>query len=149
MTPRRKRLLAAVAVLAGLGLATMFALKAFQKNLMYYYTPSQVAAGQAQPGRPFRMGGLVAMGSVQRVPGSPTVHFTLTDMAHSIPITCTCILPDLFREGQGVVVRGSLDASGAFTAEEVLAKHDEKYMPPEVAAAIQKAKQEQAAGSGH
>ncbi len=145
MTPRRKRLLAVVAVLAGLGLAALFALKAFQKNLMYYYTPSQVAAGQAAPGRPFRMGGLVAMGSVQRSPGSLTVHFTLTDMAHSVPITYTGILPDLFREGQGIVVHGSLDAGGAFTADEVLAKHDEKYMPPEVAAAIQKAKQQQAA----
>ena len=145
MTPRRKRLLAAVAVLAGLGLAALFALKAFQKNLMYYYTPSQVAAGQAEPGRPFRMGGLVGMGSVQRTPGSLTVHFTLTDMAHSVPITYTGILPDLFREGQGIVVHGSLDAAGGFTADEVLAKHDEKYMPPEVAAAIQKAKQEQAA----
>ena len=145
MTPRHKRLLGAVAVLAGLGLAALFALKAFQKNLMYYYTPSQVAAGQAQRGRPFRMGGLVAMGSVQRTPGSPTVHFILTDMAHSVPVTCTCILPDLFREGQGVVVRGSLDAAGDFTADEVLAKHDEKYMPPEVAAAIKKAQDQAAA----
>ena len=144
MTPRHKRLLAVITVLAGLGLAALFAIKAFQKNLMYYYTPSQVAAGQAAPGRPFRMGGLVAMGSVQRTPGSLTVHFTLTDMAHSVPITYSGILPDLFREGQGIVVHGSLDASGTFAADEVLAKHDEKYMPPEVAAAIKKAKLEQA-----
>lgn len=148
MTPRRRRLLAAVAVLAGVSLAALFALKAFQKNLMYYYTPSQVAAGQAETGRAFRMGGLVAMGSVQRAPGSLTVHFTLTDMAHSVPITYTGILPDLFREGQGIVVHGSLDGSGAFTADEVLAKHDEKYMPPEVEAAIKKAKEQQAAGTG-
>ena len=144
MTPARyRRLIAVVAVLAGIGIATALGLTAFRKNILYYYTPSQVATGAAEPGRPFRMGGLVATGSVQRVPGTMTVHFTLTDMQKSVPITYTGILPDLFREGQGLVVHGSRGSDGAFTADEVLAKHDEKYMPPEVAAAIKKAQQQQ------
>ena len=147
MTPaRRRRLIAVVLVLVGVGVATALGLMAFRKNILYYYTPSQVAAGAAEAGRPFRMGGLVAMGSVQRVPGTMTVHFTLTDMQKSVPITFTGILPDLFREGQGIVVHGSIGQDGAFTADEVLAKHDEKYMPPEVAAAIKKAQQQQAQG---
>jgi len=148
MIPRYKRLAAALLVLLGVGIAVALGLKAFNKNLLYYYTPSQVAAGQAQPGQMFRMGGLVATGSVQRVPGSMTVHFILTDMQHSVPITYTGILPDLFREGQGIVVHGALTGGGQFTADEVLAKHDEKYMPPEVAAAIKKAKEQQAASAG-
>jgi len=94
------------------------------------------------------MGGLVQTGSVQRESGSMTVHFILTDMQKSVPITYTGILPDLFREGQGIVVHGSLSAAGGFTADEVLAKHDEKYMPPEVAAAIKKAKQQAEAQGG-
>ncbi|HEX4299388.1 MAG TPA: cytochrome c maturation protein CcmE, partial [Gammaproteobacteria bacterium] len=136
MTPTRyRRLLAVLVVLAGVAVATVLGLIAFRKNILYYYTPGQVAAGAAEPGRAFRMGGLVAMGSVQRVSGTMTVHFILTDMQKSVPITYTGILPDLFREGQGIVVHGSLGPDGAFTADEVLAKHDEKYMPPEVAAA--------------
>ena len=147
MTPsRRRRLIAVVVVLAGIGIATALGLAAFRKNILYYYTPSQVATGAAEVGRPFRMGGLVATGSVQRVPGTMTVHFTITDMEKSVPITYTGILPDLFREGQGIVVHGSLGSDGAFRADEVLAKHDEKYMPPEVAAAIKKAQQQQQAG---
>ncbi|HSN16595.1 MAG TPA: cytochrome c maturation protein CcmE [Gammaproteobacteria bacterium] len=148
MTPTRyRRLLAVILVLAGIGIATALGLTAFRKNILYYYTPSQVAAGSAQVGRPFRMGGLVAMGSVQRTPGTMTVHFTLTDMQKSVPITYTGILPDLFREGQGIVVHGSLGKDGTFAADEVLAKHDEKYMPPEVAAAIKKAQEQQRAGN--
>ena len=145
MTPRYRRLAAVLVVLLGVGVAAGLALKAFNKNILYYYTPSQVAAGAAKPGQAFRMGGLVANGSVQREPGSMTVRFTLTDMQHSVPIVYTGILPDLFREGQGIVVHGSVGADGQFTADEVLAKHDEKYMPPEVAAAIKKAKEQQAA----
>jgi cytochrome c-type biogenesis protein CcmE len=145
MTPaRRRRLIVVLLVLLGVGVAAALGLTAFRKNILYYYTPSQVASGDALPGRPFRMGGLVAMGSVQRVSGTMTVHFILTDMQKSVPVTYTGILPDLFREGQGVVVHGSLDASGSLIADEVLAKHDEKYMPPEVAAAIKQAKQRQA-----
>lgn len=145
MMPRYRRLAAVVLVVAGVAVAAALALKAFNKNILYYYTPSQVAAGQARPGQMFRMGGLVANGSVQREPGSMTVRFTLTDMQHSVPIVYTGILPDLFREGQGIVVHGALSADGKFTADDVLAKHDEKYMPPEVAAAIKKAQDQQAA----
>lgn len=146
MTPARyRRLLAVLLVLAGVGVAAALGLTAFRKNILYYYTPTQVASGAAEKGRPFRMGGLVAMGSVQRVPNSMTVRFTLTDMQKSVPITYTGILPDLFREGQGIVVHGTLDDDGSFTADEVLAKHDQKYMPPEVAEAIRKAKQQQEA----
>ena len=145
MMPRYRRLTAVILVLIGVAVAAVLALKAFNKNILYYYTPSQVAAGAARPGQVFRMGGLVSMGSVQRAPGSMTVRFTLTDMQHSVPIVYTGILPDLFREGQGIVVHGALAADGQFTADEVLAKHDEKYMPPEVAAAIKKAKAQQAA----
>ena len=151
MTPRYRRLTAVILVLIGVGIAVALALKAFNKNILYYYTPSQVAAGEAKAGQMFRMGGLVATGSVQRRPGSMTVSFILTDMQHSVPIVYTGILPDLFREGQGIVVHGSIAADGQFTADEVLAKHDEKYMPPEVAAAIAKAKAQAAAqtASGH
>jgi cytochrome c-type biogenesis protein CcmE len=150
MTPTRyRRLLAVLVVLAGVAVATVLGLIAFRKNILYYYTPSQVAAGAAEPGRPFRMGGLVAMDSVQRISGTMTVHFILTDMQKSVPITYTGILPDLFREGQGIVVHGSLGPDGAFTADEVLAKHDEKYMPPEVAAAIRKAEAQAKATGAH
>lgn len=145
--PRYKRLAAVLLVLAGVGVAAALALKAFNKNILYYYTPSQVSAGAAKPGQVFRMGGLVAMGSVERSPGSMTVRFTLTDMQHSVPIVYTGILPDLFREGQGIVVHGSLNSAGQFTADQVLAKHDAKYMPPEVAAAIKRAQQQQQASS--
>jgi cytochrome c-type biogenesis protein CcmE len=149
MTPARRRRLIIVTVLVlGIGAAVALGLTAFRKNILYYYTPSQVASGEARPGRPFRMGGLVQAGSVQREPASMTVHFVLTDMQESVPITYTGILPDLFREGQGIVVHGSLDTARSFTADEVLAKHDEKYMPPEVAAAIKKAKQQADAQGG-
>ncbi|MGH8372125.1 MAG: cytochrome c maturation protein CcmE [Gammaproteobacteria bacterium] len=146
MTPRQKKRLAIVIVIVvGASIATALGLRAFQRNILYYYTPNQVAAGDAHVGQLFRMGGLVAKGSVQRTPGSMTVHFTLTDMQDSVPIVYTGILPDLFREGQGIVVHGKLDKDGLFVADEVLAKHDEKYMPPEVAAAIKKAKAKAAA----
>jgi cytochrome c-type biogenesis protein CcmE len=150
MTPaRRRRLIVVFLVLMGVGVAAALGLTAFRKNILYYYTPSQVASGAAAPGRPFRMGGLVVLGSVQRVPGTMTVHFTLTDMQKSVPITYTGILPDLFREGQGIVVHGSLRGDGGFTADEVLAKHDEKYMPPEIAAAIEKAEAQARASGTH
>ena len=148
MTPRRyKRLGLVLLVLAGVGLAAFLGLKAFRKNLLYYYTPSQVSSGAAHAGQVFRMGGLVEQGSVQRTPGSMTVRFTLTDMQHAVPVVYTGILPDLFREGQGIVVHGELGTDGTLQADEVLAKHDEKYMPPEVAAAIKKAQQQQASAA--
>jgi len=132
MTPRRKRMITVAAILVGVGIATTFALKAFQKNLLYYYSPSQVKSGEAPANRAFRIGGLVENGSLKREPGSLEVHFTLTDFAQETVVSYTGVLPDLFREGQGVIARGKLGSDGTFVAEEVLAKHDENYMPPEV-----------------
>jgi len=132
MTPRQKRMVTVVAILAGVGVATAFALQAFQKNLLYYYSPSQIQAGEAPDARVFRVGGLVENGSLKREPGSLEVRFTLTDYAHEVGVSYTGVLPDLFREGQGVIARGKLGPDGTFVAEEVLAKHDENYMPPEV-----------------
>ena len=145
MTPvRRKRLLVVGLLVVGVAVAAALGLQAFRKNLLYYFTPAQVAQGDAHAGQTFRMGGLVAMGSVQRAPGSMTVHFTITDMQRSIPVVYTGILPDLFREGQGIVVYGTLDKNGLFVANQVLAKHDSKYMPPGVEADIKKAQTAQA-----
>jgi cytochrome c-type biogenesis protein CcmE len=133
MTPRQKRMVTVVAILAGVGIATVFALQAFNKNLLYYYSPTQIKAGEAPTLRSFRVGGLVENGSVKREPGSLEVHFTLTDYKNEIVVSYTGVLPDLFREGQGVIARGKLGGDGGhFVAEEVLAKHDENYMPPEV-----------------
>jgi cytochrome c-type biogenesis protein CcmE len=132
MTPRRKRMVTVVAILVGVGIATAFALQAFKKNLLYYYSPSQIQAGEAPSSRSFRVGGLVENGSLKREPGSLEVRFTLTDYAHEVGVSYTGVLPDLFREGQGVIARGKLRPDGTFVAEEVLAKHDENYMPPEV-----------------
>jgi cytochrome c-type biogenesis protein CcmE len=133
MTPRQKRMITVVAILAGVGIATAFALQSFQKNLLYYYSPSQIQAGEAPSARSFRVGGLVENGSLKREPGSLEVRFTLTDYAHQQSVSYTGVLPDLFREGQGVIARGKMGTDGMFVAEEVLAKHDENYMPPEVA----------------
>jgi cytochrome c-type biogenesis protein CcmE len=132
MTPRQKRMATVAAILVGVGIATAFALKAFNQNLLYYYSPTQVEAGEAPAARSIRVGGLVQNGSVQREPGSLEVRFTLTDFAHTLGVSYTGVLPDLFREGQGVIARGKMGGDGVFVAEEVLAKHDENYMPPEV-----------------
>jgi cytochrome c-type biogenesis protein CcmE len=136
MTPRHKRMVTVVAILAGVGIATAFALKAFNQNLLYYYSPTQISAGEAPDSRVFRVGGLVQNNSVKRAPGSLEVTFVLTDFQKEIPVSYTGILPDLFREGQGIVAMGRLDDGNAFVAEEVLAKHDENYMPPEVAESL-------------
>ena len=136
MTPRRKRMLAVAAIVIGVGAATAVALQALNENLLYFYSPSQIMAGEAPGERSFRLGGLVTSGSVQRSPGSMEVRFTVTDHAQTIPVSYTGLLPDLFREGQGVVARGKLLDDGTFVAEEVLAKHDENYMPPEVAESL-------------
>ena len=133
MTPRRKRMLAVAAIVIGVGAATAVALQALQENLLYFYSPSQVTAGEAPSERAFRLGGLVTTGSVERTPGSLEVRFTVTDNAETIPVAYSGLLPDLFREGQGVVAHGKLSNDGVFMAHEVLAKHDENYMPPEVA----------------
>ena len=132
MTPRQKRMVTVAAILAGVGIATAFALQAFNKNLLYYYSPTQIHAGEAPDARSIRVGGLVENGSVQREPGSLEVRFTLTDFSNTVGVSYTGVLPDLFREGQGIIARGKLDDRGVFVAEEVLAKHDENYMPPEV-----------------
>jgi cytochrome c-type biogenesis protein CcmE len=137
MTPRRKRLLAVLAILGGVALATVVAIKAFDNNLSYFYDASQVANGKVPADKSFRLGGMVTKGSVARSPGSLEVHFVLTDFAHSVPVTYTGVLPDLFREGQGVIAHGRLQGS-TFVADEVLAKHDEKYTPPEVAKSMKR-----------
>jgi cytochrome c-type biogenesis protein CcmE len=138
VTPRRKRLVAVAAILFGVGAAALVAFKAFDQNMLYFFDPSQVAAGKAPAAKTFRIGGMVTKGSVVRVPGSLEIRFVLTDFAHSITVSYTGVLPDLFREGQGVIAHGHL-VDGVFVADEVLAKHDEKYMPPEVAQSLKNA----------
>jgi cytochrome c-type biogenesis protein CcmE len=147
MTARRRRMLLIGLVLAGVIVSATFALRAFRENLSYFFSPTEVAAGQAPASRNFRLGGMVVDGSLSRAPGSLTVDFVVTDFAHSIPVRYTGVLPDLFREGSGVVARGRLDASGRFEAQEIVAKHDENYMPPEVAEALKKGKAQAGASS--
>ena len=139
MKPRHKRLSLIGVGLVLLGGAAFLILNAFQSNLVFFYSPSQVAAREAPLGRAFRIGGLVQTGSLQREADGLTVRFTVTDTAKSIPVSYTGILPDLFKEGKGVVAQGELGADGVFHAREVLAKHDENYMPPEAAEAVEKA----------
>ena len=139
MKPRTKRGLWIAAGIAGLGVATALVLNAFQSNLVFFFTPTQVAANEAPKNRAFRVGGLVEAGSVVRDKDALTVRFRVTDTAQTIPVTYTGILPDLFKEGKGVVAQGRIGADGVFKASEVLAKHDENYMPPEVADALNRA----------
>lgn len=136
MTPRRRRMLAVAAILAGVTAAALLARLAFEENLLYFYSPTQIAAGEAPADRKFRIGGLVSPGSVRRESGSLEMRFVVTDNLHSIPVRYTGLVPDLFKEGKGVVAHGRLDGQGGFVAEEVLAKHDENYMPPEVAGSL-------------
>ena len=139
MKPRHKRIALIVAGLAILGIAVTLVLSAFNSNLVFFFTPTQVAAHEAPQGRSFRIGGLVEKGSVKRQADGLTVHFIVTDTAKSVPVMFTGILPDLFKEGKGVVAQGKLGADGVFAASEVLAKHDENYMPPEAADAVERA----------
>ncbi len=132
MTPRRRRLVLVIAILAGVAIAGTLALQAFRENVMFFFDPTQVAKGEAPKGERFRLGGMVEKGSVVREPGKLEVQFVVTDFQRSVPVHYAGVLPDLFREGQGVVAHGKLGADGVFTADEVLAKHDENYMPPEV-----------------
>jgi cytochrome c-type biogenesis protein CcmE len=125
-------------IVLGVGAAVAFALTAFQENLLYFYTPSDVLAGKAPKDKSFRLGGMVPEGSFKRPAGSMEATFVLTDYAQNVTVKYTGVLPDLFREGQGVVARGRLGEDGVFVAEEVLAKHDENYMPPDVAEALRK-----------
>jgi cytochrome c-type biogenesis protein CcmE len=138
MTPRRRRMMLVGLIVLGVGAAVAFALTAFQENLLYFYTPSDVSAGKAPTGKAFRLGGMVPEGSFKRPPGSMEATFVLTDYASNVTVRYAGVLPDLFREGQGVVTRGRLGTDGVFVAEEVLAKHDENYMPPDVADALSK-----------
>ncbi len=141
MTPKRRQRLIFVAVLVlGVGAATALALRAMGENMLYFYSPTQVKAGEAPRERAVRVGGLVVPGSIRREPGDLEVRFDVTDNAETVTVTFSGILPDLFREGQGIVAMGRLGDDGVFRAEEVLAKHDENYMPPEVAEALQIAK---------
>jgi cytochrome c-type biogenesis protein CcmE len=133
MTPRRQRMLAVACVLTGVALAVGLALQAFQENLLFFYSPTQVLAGEPPEGRTFRLGGLVVDGSLYREPGELEIRFTVTDIENELTVYYAGVLPDLFREGQGVIANGVLQSDGSFRAEEVLAKHDENYMPPEVA----------------
>ncbi len=133
---RKKRLFLVGFLVVGVGIAAALALSAFRENLMFFYSPSQIAAGEAPSNAVIRVGGLVADGTVRRETNGLTVRFGLTDTAQEVTVVYTGILPDLFREGQGIVAQGKVGADGTFQAETVLAKHDENYMPPEVEEAI-------------
>jgi len=135
--PRHKRMAAIAVGLAALGIAAALVLAAFEKNLVFFFTPSQIAANEAPQGRTFRIGGMVLAGSVKRE--GVEVRFVVTDTAKHVPVVYSGPLPDLFREGKGVVAQGSLGPDGVFRAREVLAKHDENYMPPEAAHALERA----------
>jgi cytochrome c-type biogenesis protein CcmE len=139
MKPRQKRFAMIAVGVAALGIAATLVLNAFQQNLVFFFTPSQIAANEAPHGRTFRVGGMVETGSVKRQADGVTVHFAVTDTAKTIQVVYRGLLPDLFREGKGVVTQGRLSADGVFQASEVLAKHDENYMPPEAAEALKKA----------
>ena len=136
MNKRSRRKMLVAMVVFGVAIATVLALTAFDENLMYFYSPTEIHAGKAPADRAIRVGGLVVDGSVKREEQGITVQFDLTDNAEIVPVSYTGILPDLFREGQGIVAMGRINSDGLFVADEVLAKHDENYMPPEVADAL-------------
>jgi cytochrome c-type biogenesis protein CcmE len=137
MKPRNKRVAIIVGGLAAIGIAAALVLNAFQSNIVFFFTPTQVASGEAPKGRPFRIGGLVKSGSLTHK--EMQSGFVVTDLAKEIPVVYTGILPDLFREGRGVVAQGTLSSDGTFVASEVLAKHDENYMPPDAKHALDQA----------
>lgn len=139
MKPRHRKLLVIALAVVGLAIAATLILNAFRSNLVFFFSPSEVAAGKAPVDRAFRIGGLVEDGSVKREADGLTVRFVVTDTAHTMPVIYKGILPDLFKEGKGVVAEGRLGADGLFTATQVLAKHDENYMPPEAAHALEQA----------
>lgn len=147
MKPRSKRLLLLAGAASLLVGAVALVLTAFQENLVFFHTPSEVAAGKAPSGRSFRVGGMVEEGSIKRQPDGLTVSFVITDMAQTVPVSYRGTLPDLFQEGKGAVVQGQIGPDGRFTATEVLAKHDENYMPVEAQYALDSAKMQKAAES--
>lgn len=144
LTPRRRRMMLVGLIVLGVSAAAAFALTAFKDNLLYYYPPSDVADGKAPVDRVFRLGGMVEEGSLKRESGSMEVRFVVTDFAKDVTVSYSGVLPDLFREGQGVIARGKLGSGGVFVAHEVLAKHDENYMPPQVAESLRKQHEKQA-----
>jgi cytochrome c-type biogenesis protein CcmE len=135
MTPRQKRMTLVLGIVAGVSVAAWLGMQAFRANVMFYFDPTQIVAGEAPSGERFRMGGMVEKGSVVKTAGTLDIQFLVTDYKHTVPVKYSGILPDLFREGQGVVAHGRLQ-NGTFVADEILAKHDEKYMPPEVARSL-------------
>jgi len=135
MTPRRQRMLMVAGIVLGVGVAAWLGTRAFKSNLMLYYDPTDLVAQMPPAGERFRLGGMVEKGSVQKTSGTLDIRFLVTDYKHTVPVKYSGILPDLFREGQGVVAHGRMQ-SGTFVADEILAKHDEKYMPPEVAESL-------------
>jgi len=139
MKPRHRRLIWILGGVAALGIAATLILNAFQSNLVFFFTPTQIANGEAPQGKPFRVGGLVEPGSVKREGDGTTVVFNVTDGAKTIQVAYRGILPDLFKEGRGIVAQGAIQPGGSFRANEVLAKHDENYMPPEAAEALKQA----------
>lgn len=138
MTARQQRMVLVALVVLGVGLATGFGIKAFQNNLEYFYSPSEILADNPPADRVLRLGGMVEEGSIQRADGSLRVDFVVTDFAKTVDVSYTGVLPDLFNEGQGVVAIGRMSGS-EFVADTILAKHDESYMPPEVTEALEKA----------
>ena len=136
MTPRQRRMVLVVGILAGVAVAGALALQALRSNVMFFFDPSQIAQGQAPIDKRFRLGGMVKVGTVHRNAGSLDIRFVVTDYKRDVPVMFTGVVPDLFRENQGVVAHGKLGRDGIFVADEILAKHDENYMPPEVARAI-------------
>jgi cytochrome c-type biogenesis protein CcmE len=132
VTARQQRMVMVAAIVLGVGVAAWLGTKAYQSNVMFFFDPSQIAAGAAPQDKRFRLGGMVEKGSVEKTAGTLDIRFVVTDFCHTVPVSYSGILPDLFREGQGVVAHGKL-TDGRFVADEILAKHDEKYMPPEVA----------------
>ena len=137
MTPRRKRIFIVSFILIGISIAATLILTAFEENLMYFYSPTEIANGEAPKVRAFRIGGLVLTDSVKRNPNNLKVNFVLTDTINEIKVIYDGILPDLFREGQGIVANGKMKSDNIFVADQVLAKHDENYMPPEVSKALE------------
>jgi cytochrome c-type biogenesis protein CcmE len=135
MTARQKRMLLVAGIVAGVSLAVLLVTKGFMGNVMYSYNPTDIAQGKAPPDRRFRLAGMVEKGSVDKTPGTLDVNFLVTDFRHTLRVRYSGILPDLFRDGQGVIAHGRMKGD-TFIADEILAKHDEKYMPPEVAKAL-------------
>ena len=138
MTPRRKRMIGIAVAFTGVVLATVVAMQAFQENMLYFYSPTQILEGEAPEGKTLRLGGLVETGSVTRTPGQLEARFMVSDTNNRIEVAYAGVLPDLFREGQGVIAIGEMEEGSIFRANEVLAKHDENYMPPEVAEMLKK-----------